>query len=203
MSYENVSVRQKILLAAIECVEMEGIQDVTTRSIAKHAGVNSAAINYYFRTKENLLEEVLTTTAEHFLMDVQETLSKEGHDLQENLREFFTYLLEGGLRWPRITKAHLYETFTHDKYDSVFVQKLNRILVDLLNRLKERSAQKEEAKLRLDIVQMMSAVMFPVLMPDLFRDLIGASFRDEKLRKVYIKHLLEGPWLALMEEQRL
>ena len=199
MSDEKVPVRQKIILAAIECVEKEGIQDVTTRSIAKQAGVNSAAINYYFRTKEHLLEEVLTATAEHFLMDVEETLSNENLDLRGSLREFLLYLIEGGLRWPRITKAHLYETFTHDKYDSVFVQKLNRILTDLLTKLKKHSPRKTEQKLKLDVVQIMSSIMFPVLLPDLFRNLVGASFREEKLRKAYVEHLLEGSWLTSSE----
>lgn len=44
MSAENISVGHKIILAAIECIEREGMQAVTIRAIAKKAEVNVAAI---------------------------------------------------------------------------------------------------------------------------------------------------------------
>ncbi len=189
-------VRDRILEAAIECVEQEGIQDVTTRSIAKQAGVNSAAINYYFRTKEALLDEVLTRTAEHFLMDIEETLKKTDRPFKENLREFCTYLLEGGLRWPRISKAHLYETFTHDRYDGVFVAKLNRVLGRLLASMRENLPRRSEEKLKLGVVRFACSILFPILVPDLFRDLVGVGFGDQNLRTSYIQELIEDPWFA-------
>ena len=43
MSDEKMTVREKIIFAVIECIEREGIQGVTTRSIVKEADVNIAA----------------------------------------------------------------------------------------------------------------------------------------------------------------
>ena len=36
-------------------------------NVAQAAGVNNAAINYYFGSKDNLLEETFTFTLSHFL----------------------------------------------------------------------------------------------------------------------------------------
>ena len=40
--------REKIILAAIGCIEKDGLRRVTIRGIARAAGANSAAISYYF-----------------------------------------------------------------------------------------------------------------------------------------------------------
>lgn len=47
--------REKILAAAGELIAEQGWDRVTTRAIAKRAGVNSALIHYYFGTRDALL----------------------------------------------------------------------------------------------------------------------------------------------------
>lgn len=49
MNSEPVEI--KIIEAAIECIEQFGLKGATNRRIAEKAGVNLAAINYYFRSK--------------------------------------------------------------------------------------------------------------------------------------------------------
>ena len=53
------STKEKILHATIDAIVKNGIQNVTTRVIAQEAGVNNAALHYYFGTKEQLLEAFL------------------------------------------------------------------------------------------------------------------------------------------------
>jgi AcrR family transcriptional regulator len=48
----------RILEAAVACIEEYGVHRLTVRRIAAKAGVNTAAINYYFRTKEQLMDKV-------------------------------------------------------------------------------------------------------------------------------------------------
>lgn len=49
--------REAILKAAWEALVRDGYENITTRGIAKVAGVNSATLHYYFGTKEALLSE--------------------------------------------------------------------------------------------------------------------------------------------------
>ena len=60
MSKEEV--KQKIIQTTIECIEQKGIQHATIRIIADMAGVNVAAINYHFGSKEQLFQIVMDAT---------------------------------------------------------------------------------------------------------------------------------------------
>jgi AcrR family transcriptional regulator len=51
--------REKILQATWELIKAEGIESVTTRKIASHAQTNIASVNYYFGSKEQLINEVV------------------------------------------------------------------------------------------------------------------------------------------------
>jgi len=66
MVQDRESVKKRIIQATIICIEKDGIQSLTTRSVAKEAGVNNAAINYYFGSKDKLLEETLKQITDHF-----------------------------------------------------------------------------------------------------------------------------------------
>ena len=50
--------REKLFVAALHLFAAYGVDRVTVRDIANHAGVNSALVGYYFRSKEGLLQEV-------------------------------------------------------------------------------------------------------------------------------------------------
>ena len=52
------STRESILDAAMTILGRDGMQALTTRAIAREAGVNQALINYHYQTKSNLLLEV-------------------------------------------------------------------------------------------------------------------------------------------------
>ncbi|HHW74482.1 MAG TPA: helix-turn-helix transcriptional regulator, partial [Firmicutes bacterium] len=64
MGTEKTDTRSRIMKTAVEMIGREGNLNVTIREIAEKAGVNIAAINYYFSSKENLIEEVERVTVE-------------------------------------------------------------------------------------------------------------------------------------------
>jgi AcrR family transcriptional regulator len=51
--------RRQILWAAIACVAEAGIEGATVKTIARRAGVSTGAIAYYFRDKNDLMEQAL------------------------------------------------------------------------------------------------------------------------------------------------
>jgi AcrR family transcriptional regulator len=58
--------RDQILSAARELFAENGFRDTTVRGIARRAGVNGAAVNYYFRSKEALYEAVFDQAFQTF-----------------------------------------------------------------------------------------------------------------------------------------
>jgi AcrR family transcriptional regulator len=63
--------RAKILDAAFRRLAQEGYAALSVREIAKDAGVNHALINYHFRTKDQLVIEVLDAANQRLLQRQQ------------------------------------------------------------------------------------------------------------------------------------
>ena len=59
MNTEELSTEDKILIAASKVFTEKGFSGTRTRDIAQEAGINLALLNYYFRTKEKLFEQVM------------------------------------------------------------------------------------------------------------------------------------------------
>ncbi|VWX62897.1 Transcriptional regulator, TetR family [Burkholderiales bacterium 8X] len=56
--------RERILVAAETLFARQGVDKTSTRDITTEAGVNVASVNYYFRSKEALAEEIFMRLAE-------------------------------------------------------------------------------------------------------------------------------------------
>jgi AcrR family transcriptional regulator len=56
--------RERILAAAERLFAQKGIEKTSTRDITSEAGVNTASVNYYFRSKDALAEEIFVRLAE-------------------------------------------------------------------------------------------------------------------------------------------
>ncbi len=191
MSNEDGSVQGKIIEATVECIEREGIQSVTIRKIAKLAGVNSAAINYYFRSKEKLVEEVMRNTVEHVFEDWREIINDESRSVRERLFLLFTDYMEGAIMYPGIFKAHMWEPLINNNYDALFVKLLNGFFQNLVKKL-SLELERPVKELKLVVIHLFSAVTMPVLMPDLYRDFYdGKTFKEAKMRRALIEHVLK------------
>ncbi len=191
MSNEDTSAQGKIIEATIECIEREGIQAVTIRKIAKLAGVNSAAINYYFRSKEKLVEEVMRSTVENVFEDWREIINDENRSVRERLFLLFTDYMEGAIMFPGISKAHMWEPLINNNYDSLFVKLLNDFFQDLVKKLK-LELKRPAKELKLVVIHLFSALTMPVLMPDLYREFYdGKTFKEAKVRRALIEHVLK------------
>lgn len=63
---ESEQTRERIVRAAAELFAAGGLRGTTTRAICRKAGTNVAAVNYHFRSKENLYIEVFRSLFEGF-----------------------------------------------------------------------------------------------------------------------------------------
>jgi AcrR family transcriptional regulator len=190
VSPTEISAQEKIILAAIDCIEEEGIQDVTIRSIANKAGVNSAAINYYFRSKDNLMAMVLENTAKHFVSDLLEYLNAEDQDMKQQIRNMFNYILDGAIRYPRISLANAYDTLVEKREDTPFARHIRSLLESMLAAFKAYKPDAKPAELAFLIVRLVSAVMLPSLTPEMFNGFAGLDFRDEHTRRRYVESIV-------------
>lgn len=190
MNNEELSPRDRIMYAAIDCIEKEGIQSLTIRRIAQEAGTNSAAINYYFGSKEKLVQRALKQTMNEMSAMPEEILDLEDMEPAVRLQAFFEAVMEGIVRWPGITKAHLYGPLIRGNYNTLFVRRFNAFLNDLVSKVKGVRFKDRDKDLQIAVVQIMSAIVMPAVMPRLFRSFAKVNFEDAKTRKLYVANLL-------------
>ena len=191
MNYQEENIRVKIITAAVECIEKQGIQSLTIRSIAKQAEVNSAAINYYFGTKEKLLEEVLKQTLQEMSYMPEEYLAAEDLPLQDRLPTFFNAVMDGVINFPGITKAHIYAPLMQGNYSSLFVKKFNAFLKDMETYLGKLAAKPKGKNPQSTMIQIVSALILPALMPRLFASYAQVNFENPETRKAYTDSLID------------
>lgn len=168
MTEKEPSTQEAILLATINCINEYGIEQLTTRMIAEKAGANIASINYYFRTKEQLVNKALEITIKHMLEDVVATVDDHTLALRQTLSDVFFYLIEGGHRYPGITTAHLYSLVIEKDYHSISAKSFQEAFECILERVLENFPEQDPARLRLLLSNIFSAIMFMMLTPGFF-----------------------------------
>jgi AcrR family transcriptional regulator len=189
---EQPSAEEKIIRATIECIEKHGVQGATIRRIAEMAGVNSAAISYYFRSKDRLMALAMERALEN-AFDWQDFSSSEDLPPKERLVAILEDLMQGALRYPGTARALFYASLMEGDYDIPAVKRLNRFLEDLLEDLRFRGLSADPARLRTAIAQITAAsFMLAALLPRVFDDFVGGSFADSEFRSRYLRELVEA-----------
>jgi len=86
--------RQRLLMAAGEVFAEQGFHSTTVRDICRQAGVNIAAVSYYFHSKEDLYAAVCTYFLDLSVNKYSPALGiTEGASAQERLHTFIRSLL--------------------------------------------------------------------------------------------------------------
>ncbi|MBA4383188.1 MAG: TetR/AcrR family transcriptional regulator [Anaerolinea sp.] len=184
------TVELKIIEAAIECIEQFGLKGATNRRIAEKAGVNLAAINYYFRSKENLIERVMETTL-HNAFDWEDVQALPGSTAKERCIAVFEELIRGGCNYPGITRAHFYDLLTDGNYDSQIVKRYSDFIKNLSEDLYQRGTKLTLEQLNLACSQIASACFMAILAPRLNEDSLGLNFNNPETQHQFVTSLVE------------
>jgi len=85
MSENEISTEDKILLAASEVFTEKGFAGARTRNIADEAGINLALLNYYFRSKEKLFDQVMKVKIVLLFGKIIPIISNEKTTIEEKI----------------------------------------------------------------------------------------------------------------------
>lgn len=174
--------RDRILAAALDIIEREGPAEATTRAISAAAGVNVAAINYYFRTKEALLDAAFSASWEHALVHIRDFLSGDPWDARSGLRSLACFLLEGGYAHPAVTRATL--TAPDGRPREPVVSSIVEIEREIARKLAALGARDPEPVLLGRVSAFLSSIIFPPLVPSFAPWLDGSVDRAAYAERV-------------------
>ncbi|HOX31273.1 MAG TPA: TetR/AcrR family transcriptional regulator [Spirochaetales bacterium] len=178
----------RIVLAAVACIERLGIHELTVRDIAKEAGVNVAAVNYYFRSKDALIERVLRDRLDHFVGEAFGLLDDGGKPVQERAFDLLLYILNGSLDWPRMMQAMLAARAGDERFGTELRGGLRAVVAKLGAVLDSGGARAPMAK----AAKLVAAVVLPGMLPGTFDGLPSIGLSGAGERSDFVRALLEG-----------
>ena len=190
MDDEPISTEEKIINATIACLEQFGVQGTTNRKIAEVAGINSAAVNYYFRSKDILVQKAMERTMDN-AFDWSDFAELPGDTPQEHCIAILDDLIKGGLNFPGITRAHFHDLLTTGNYDAVVVKRLNQFVQNLCDDLESRGLKRSRADLEMACIQLTNSVFMAILVPHLYQTKFGLDLSDSKIRSRFVRSLVE------------
>lgn len=185
----ELSVEEKILDRALYLMGKNRTSDISIRAIAKEANVNVSAINYYFRTKEEMLRQVkefyITNT-----LSVSSLLDHKEYDDEERLVLSANEIMEYIIRFPGVTVI-LREAATLKEVDEIS-EKIIKVTEDMHKKIKEilkKIIKFDEPGFNYKHLIFMSSITHPVENVDIlgFGETIVNS-REERIK--YIRHLV-------------
>jgi len=184
-------------------MERDGIEATGIRDIAREAGVNSAAINYYFRSKDNLIRLALERSLENAFdgtIGELDRLRAEGVPMREALERVLDDYVHHLGEFPRLAYAHLRDALVNQQYDGDAIGRLNAFLQQLLERLAPEQGSARAAELRLLLVQAWQSLLLIGVLPRVFDPFLRLDFSDAEVRARYTSRLFAGVYAWLEAE---
>ena len=195
MTTDEQSIRDRIFLAALACIERDGLDSMTVRSIASEAQVNTAAINYYFGTKARLVEQVLTRTLREgldgSLDELEELIATKAGDINAALREFVSIFLGQMVNWPRLAEAQIHDALTQQDYDSPAIIAMNGFLARFLEIVRPILPERTEDQQRTAVLQFWLPMIFLGILPRGFENFGRTEVLNPEWREAYVSRLLD------------
>ncbi|GAF78601.1 unnamed protein product [marine sediment metagenome] len=182
--------KEKILQTTLKIISTEGVKGITIRKIAKISGVNVAAINYHFKSKENLINKTLKLFGKKM-----ETTFTELDTLplspKEKLKHFLISFSDSQIRYPGFMQSQI-ERISHGKeMTPKAVENMKSGRKVLLKLLKAITKEESEEKLSMILFQLMSGIMFPIFYGKYVEEIYGFNFLDDKTRERFIMLAIE------------
>jgi len=145
----NPDTRRKILEGALHCFSCQDYHDVTISRIARQAGTGKGTVYEYFRSKQDLYDQLFTYMSERFLEEMNRVASGPGsvrqrlNGLYRRHGEMYLQILEQG------RGAMLMEELMHSPRHHG-AEGIGRALRDLFSRLIREGVETGELKKNLN-----------------------------------------------------
>lgn len=187
--------RERIIRAALARVDRIGLDGLTVREIAGAADVNVAAINYYFGSKDRLLEEVVDRAGDEGLwgtLDELGALIEDNRgDIRSGLEEYLSEFLPGLLAHPHRLAVRLKAPLREQQYGGARVRELNDYLEGFLELVGPAFRPGTAEAKRAAVTQFWATLLGLGLMPRLFEGFAGPHALEAEGLDRWVARLLD------------
>ncbi len=185
--------KEKILDATLQIINTQGVQHVTSRKIAALAEVNVAAINYYFGSKDIVINEALKIFMGK-LMNSFAYLDDRKFSPETRIRNFLRSYADYTLEYPDVFRNFVDQVLHESAASLEYIEFMKLTGLNKLTILVQEitQAQLTEAELLMKIFQMFSSLEFPVLVGSKMKSIAQFDYYNRDCRYKYIDLLLKS-----------
>lgn len=176
------STKEHILHVTLELIKNEGFDGVTVRKIANRADVNIGLINYYFGSKEKLLNASIQLLIRS-LREIFMILDDQSLPPKNRLKQFLVKYLTTHEQYPFIIRKLINEEPIIFESQKEFIEFVKAIgLKKVYNTIKELTGEQDEEKLTIMMTHVLGAIMAPMLIEPLYKKVTGEVLPDKEKR---------------------
>ena len=187
-----LTVRDCILDRTIHLIGKNGTTDVSVREIAREAGVNVAAVNYYFSSKDQMFAEMAARFLTGYL-EVMRLLEEPGKSPEERLRQWSEVVMGHLASYPGLLSLmeRLMTTEPRDPFGKALRDGMERALARVRQALDECFGPADEERQAFKLTMLTSALAGPF--PHMTGRVAGrrSGLREPSARSRFIELLIE------------
>jgi len=189
---EEANQRERLLEAAVACFAADGVAATSLRNIALKAGVTPALVNYYFGSKQQLVDAFVAERVTNVVRVLRENLLAAGDDPRALIAAFVHGIHDAVARFPWLPSLWVREVLNEkgvlrDVLPKIIAPQVTHLLARMLVDAQKRGAIGPDLDPRLLIVSLVGLTMFPLAAEHLWRRIFAA---DDVDRDMLLRHTL-------------
>ena len=148
LEYSNLSLKQRqVLLSSLKLFSEIGFENTTSSLIAERAGVSEGTVFSYFKTKEGILEAILSTFLEQVIPDVIADFSEKKFTanqesfplfLRSIVRDRLVFIQKNQMQVKILLSRSFIDKTISDQLGNVIIHSIIRPISPVLNQFKEK-----------------------------------------------------------------
>jgi TetR/AcrR family transcriptional regulator len=193
---DEANQRERLLDAAVACFAAEGIGATSLRGIALKAGVTPALINYYFGSKERLLEAFLAERITPVIATLRESLSAAGSEPRALVTAFVSGIHAAVARFPWWPALWVREVLSDNgALREVLIKQISPQVAQVVAKTLAGAQRRGELSAALDprllVVSLVGLTLFPLAAESIWRRVFAADDIDHAALQRHTLALLD------------
>ena len=187
MDQGDLTTQARILDVAVKLLLTTPADELTTRRIASEAGVNVAAINYHFRSKDELVNRAMeVATANAYEMGLRVLLAP-GKDPMVRLQEYLGGYVKGLVSFSSLTRTAFLGLFRKEDSTTFYGRYLKEMLEKVGQVIAEARGQGAvEQDSAATALMVLGCVVFPFLVGNTARETGAVDYSNDDARRRFI-----------------
>ncbi|MEQ7051020.1 TetR/AcrR family transcriptional regulator [Paenibacillaceae sp. P-4] len=172
---KSLETKEKILNATLDMIKEEEFEQITIRKVASRSNTNIALINYYFGSKDALINEAIKILLSGFRSSFN-VLDDRSIDPLQRLRLFLIQYVQVIQQYPAIISRTITAGSAMFASQQEYGQFLQAVGFDKVQRtIQEITREDNHEGLTMMMMQLFGAVFLPVLMKPLLESGTGVA----------------------------